>query len=556
MFNKNLELIDNLSLKRRLEKISTIESRVGVSYCITPSNDYVLLKDDLPTDDLQNPRKAIKEQLQNNIKTQMNPNDIIITFGIGLGYLLDEVFNTYPSKIFIYEPDLNLLHFVLSNVDISDHLSSGRIFISNNLEEIISRLSATYLTKDKVEIVYLQNYAITKNKELLLLTQKVFDACKSKMVDINTITKFSKIWLANTIDNITFINSNETFLLSDLKDRFKGQTALIAGAGPSLSDNIDNIKNNRDRFVIFAVNKTVKYLLENNITPDFVICLDAKNMQSTLGGLEDKLIQSNLILDIRTDKTAVKRGFKKIFFNFSETDFFIKKLAKFNPFMEFYESGGSASTLALVSAVKMGFSKIILAGIDLAFKNNQIYSYGENMQRISQDKIIVDKVYKNLVQVKSVTGELVTTREDYEAFIHHFGTLISELNHHAIYNISSFGALINGVKNVKFNDINLPVKANPSIIKDVQPFKFNFKEFIDEEFISINNIIGILSKRMFSPALVSAITKSVMVYQYLQAEVLTVLQKNFDNELAEKFVENTKIAIKTIVEQLQKNKLF
>ena len=126
MFNKNLELIDNLSLKRKLEKISTIESRVGVSYCITPSNDYVLLKDDLPTDDLQNPRKAIKEQLQNNIKTQMNPNDIIITFGIGLGYLLDEVFNTYPSKIFIYEPDLNLLHFVLSNVDISDHLSSIR----------------------------------------------------------------------------------------------------------------------------------------------------------------------------------------------------------------------------------------------------------------------------------------------------------------------------------------------------------------------------------------------------------------------------------------------
>ena len=65
----------------------------------------------------------------------MRPKDTIITFGIGLGYLLDEVFNTYPSKIYIYEPDINLLHFVLNNVDISEHLSSGRIYISSDLDE-------------------------------------------------------------------------------------------------------------------------------------------------------------------------------------------------------------------------------------------------------------------------------------------------------------------------------------------------------------------------------------------------------------------------------------
>ena len=68
MFNKNLEFIDNLPLKRRLEKITSIESRVGITYCITPTNDYVLIKDDVPSDDLQNPRKAVKQMLENNIK--------------------------------------------------------------------------------------------------------------------------------------------------------------------------------------------------------------------------------------------------------------------------------------------------------------------------------------------------------------------------------------------------------------------------------------------------------------------------------------------------------
>ena len=42
----------------------------------------------------------------------------------------------------------------------------------------------------------------------------------------------------------------------------------------------------------------------------------------------------------------------------------------------------------------------------------------------------------------------------------------------------------------------------------------------------------------------------------MQAEILTVLQRNFDQELAQQFIDNTKAAIKAIVEQLQKNKLI
>lgn len=557
MFNRNLEFIDNVALKRRLERISPVESKVGISYCVTPTNDYVLLKDDVPADDLQNPREAVRKMLNNNIKNEMKENDIIITFGIGLGYLLDETFNTYPSKIYVYEPDLNLLHFVLSNVDISEHLASGRVFITNDLDELISKLAKTFITKDKVEIVYLQNYAVVKNKELLLLTQKVFETCKSKMVDVNTITRFSKVWLSNTIDNISAINAgSKAYLLTDLAGKYSGQTALIAGAGPSLSDNIENIQLNRDKFVIFAVNKTVQYLLQNGITPDFVVCLDARNMNKTLGGLENNFAHVNAIVDIRTDKEIMNKGFNKIFFNFSETDFFIKKLAKYNSFMKFYESGGSASTFALVSAVKMGFSKIVLAGIDLAFKDNVIYSYGETMQRVSLTEIVVDKVKKNILQVKSVNGGLVYTREDYEAFITHFETLIKELNYSEIYNISSFGALIEGVKNTSFENLNLPEHSGIQPTAFVQPFKFEIKDFIQEEFCNINNIISILSKGVFSPALVSAIVKSVLIYQYLQSEILVVLQKNFDPELAQKFIESTKNAIKTVIEQLQRNKLI
>ena len=557
MFEKNLDAIDNIALKRRLARISPIESRAGVSYCVTPSNDYVLIKDDVPSDDLNNPRESVRKMLNNNIKHEMGKNDIIITFGIGLGYLLDETFNTYPSRIFIYEPDLNLLHFVLNNVDISEHLASGRVYVTNDLNELLTKLSSSYITKDKVEIVYLQNYAVLKNKELLVLTQKVFDTCKSKMVDVNTITKFSKKWMINTIHNVARSNSQQTaHLLSDLENKFVGQTALIAAAGPSLSDNISKIQANRDKFVIFAVNKVAKYLIQNGIYPDFIVCLDAKNMRKSFEGIETYLNKSNCIMDVRTDTYLFKLGFNKIFMNFSETDFFMKKLYRFNNFIKFYESGGSASTLALAAAVKLGFSKIILSGLDLAFKDNLIYSGGETMQRVSQTEIMVDDVKKNLVQVRSVNGSTVYTREDYETFIYHIGAMIKELDYSEIYNTSTFGAYINGVKNTTFDNLNLTEKSSIHPVDFVKPYSLELKDFMQEEFMQINNIISMISKGVFSPALLNTIVKSSFIYQYMQSEVLEVLQKNFAPELAKDFIYQTKASIKKIVELLQACRLI
>ena len=556
MYEKNLQNINNESLKRRLMRVTDYESKQGISYCVTPSNDYVLLKDDIPIDDLNNPREAIRKTLEMNIKREMKSNDIIVVFGIGLGYILDEVFNTYPSKIYLYEPDINLLHFVLNNVDISEILASGRVFITNDMDELISKINNTFLTRDKVEIVYLQNYAVAKNKELLLLTQRVLDTCKSKIVDVNTIAKFSKVWLTNTLNNISNVNKYTTYLLADLENRFIGQTALILGAGPSLSDNIENIQKNRNHFVIFAVNKAIKYLQQNGVTPDFTICLDARNMQTTLDVPDEYLSRTNCIADIRTDSFAFTKPFSRVFVNFSDTDFLVQKISKYNERMKFLESGGTAAILGLVSAIKLGFSKVILAGVDLAFKDNVIYSDGRTIERVSPDEMMVDNVRKEIVQVKSVNGGNVFTRSDYAAFVHHFATIIKELNYSEIYNLSTFGAAIEGVKPVKFEDLRLITNATTQALNNVEPFKFDVQQFMQEEFYCINNIISLLSKEVFSPALVSAIVKSALVYQYMQSDVLSVLQKNFDPQVAEDFISETKAAIKTIVELLQRNKLI
>ena len=558
MFKKNLEYINNTLLKKKLEGLNIDETRIDISFCMTPSNDYLLMKNDIPIDDIENPRAAIKEMLKSTIKQPMGPNDIIITFGIGLGYLLDETFNTYPSRIFIYEPDIKLLHFVLNNVDISEHLASGRVFISDDLNDLMRKLENSYLTKDKVEIVYLKNYAVVKNKELLDLTQKVYDTCRSKVVDINTIQKFSTTWVVNTLNNISTINKSIMYKLSDLENKFSGQNALIIAAGPSLKDNIEKIKANREKYVIFVVNKSLRYVLSQGINPDFVVGLDAGNMDGTFIGLEEHLPGLNYITDLKSNSRIFKYKFKKVFVSFSENDLIVKKLAEYNNFIKTYEYGGSATTFAYIAALKMGFNKIIFSGLDLAFKDNEMYAYGDTVNKISENKIMVDNVEKNLTTIQSVTGNPVRTREDYAVFVKHFESLIKDTGFKELYNTTSFGAAIPGMINISFDELNLSGFSNITsvILGSIPAFRLETKEWTQQELFLINNVITLLSKGIFSPALVSSIVKSPILYQYMQPDILRALQTNLADEYAEEFIGKTKTSIKSVVDMLQKNELI
>lgn len=558
MFEKNLEYINNEDLKSRLREIKIDESKACMSYCMTTSNDYLIMKNDIPIDDIDNPRKAVQDMLSSTIKRPMEANDIIITFGIGLCYQLDEVYSTYPSRIFVYEPDTKLLHFVLNNVDISEHLKSGRVFIFDNIDSLISKLSEIYITKDKVEIVYLKNYAIIKSQELLELSQKVFETCKSKTVDVNTITRYSKDWLKNTLNNVGTINKSAIYKLSDLDDKFAGENALIIGAGPSLTENIQYIKDNRNKFVIFAVNKVIRALTENGITPDFAVCVDARNVEKTLVGIDESLSKINCIMNLNSDSSILAKPFKKTFVSFPENDMVIKKLSEYNNFIKTQETGGSATTTAFVSAVKMGFSKIILAGVDLAFKGETVYSTGETYEKVSANEIRINNITKNITVVPSVTGTDVVTTDDYAAFVQHFSTLIKDMNYTEVYNTSSFGAQIPNTKNAKLDSILLLGISNTTSIKlgEAQPFKFETEKWTKDEFALINNVIELLAKATFSPALVSSIVKSSLLYQYMQADILEVLQSKMADELAEDFIRKTKEGIKFIVDSLQSNNLI
>ena len=263
-------------------------------------------------------------------------------------------------------------------------------------------------------------------------------------------------------------------------------------------------------------------------------------------------------MNINSDSDILAKKFKKVFVSFPMNDMVINKLSQFNDFIHPQESGGSATTMAFVTAVKMGFSKVVMAGVDLAFKGEQVYANGQTYEKVSSDEMKINSITKNLLTVPSVTGTDVVTSSDYAAFIHHFEVLIKELNYASAYNTSSFGANIPGLKNMPIDKIPLFGISNTTaiILGEVKPFKIETQTWTQGELVLINEIIALLSKGEFSPALVSAIAKSPLMYQYMQAEILEALQSKMADSLAEKFIVKAKEGIKYIVEALQQNNLI
>ena len=244
-FDINMEVFSNGRLKKELQALDFATASEDLNCFVTKCGDYALAKKNFPYDDIENPAQSVIDTCKECIKSNPQKNDFIVIYGLGLGYILDEVYTSYPSRIFVYEPDINVIRFVMENVDFTHILADKRVFITNDCNECCKKIGEQYLSHDKLEIVFLKNYGLIKPQELIKLTNTLFNTCKARISDIKTIEHISKAWTKNIIKNI----ENDTYIkpFYNFDNSVAGKTALVLSAGPSLLDNIENIKNNRNK---------------------------------------------------------------------------------------------------------------------------------------------------------------------------------------------------------------------------------------------------------------------------------------------------------------------
>ena len=491
----------------------------------TLKNEYnIIFQNILLHDDLGAVDEAKK--IVQNLKNTENKNTIRIIYGLGLGYLADEM-SKVNSKIIVYEPNIELLSFVLNIAEI-DALYKNNVFICSDEKKLKEHIFNNSNPETKISLSFLKSYKTLFYEDIINVSKIAQKVQGEHFAAQNTLIKSAPKAIFNTFRNLKNIIKNPN--IQDLKDLYKNKdmAALCLSAGPSLRENIEIIKNNQDKFVIFAVNPTVKLLQKFDIKPDFIVDIEAGDTIRQFDTINTKdyyfILEgfcSFIVSDLKTKKT----------FNYLSNSNFInpwvRDCLKLNDELK---TLGTVSYTAFMSAAIMGFEKIILCGQDLAYKDGKCYAKGSQFEdleciydknenkfkitakdfekyassfktprnteqaakKIAQNNI--NFLNKNIYTIKSQTGENIPTQTGYALFIDWFANAAEEITKEnpniKLINSSSGGAQINGFENIKLED--LVHKLKPCQKPQLENYNANTdKNFVIKKITAMNDKLEI-----------------------------------------------------------------
>lgn len=312
----------------------------------------------------------------------------VILCGLGLGYHLKALFEHFGGEtiIFVTEPDLVTIKTALETTDLSKEFATGHVVILTELEkaglhERLSRFSTNFMLGTVFAVP-----PISRDHGA-----DFHAACRNALMDFAHYTKMSLTTLLRnagiTCRNIA--NNLPTYITTPpvdiLRRRFAGVPAILVAAGPSLTKNIDQLKDLQDRAVIVAAQTTLRPLLDRGIQPHFVTSLDFSDLsRQFFEGLE---IPDDLVLvaepkaswhavDAFLGDPAARRRVILLDNQFAHRCLG-EKLAKRTPM----EPGATVMHLAFYLAQWLHCDPIILIGQDLGFTGHCYYSPGVTMHR-------------------------------------------------------------------------------------------------------------------------------------------------------------------------------
>lgn len=433
---------------------------------------------------------------------------IIAVLGLGNGMHIREMLKRLSptNAVVIVEPSAEMFNIVMNEFDISDILSDSRVFLAVDgvSEGIYNEFLGVYLNfsnYDMLEIHALPNYDRIFRDRFIELMNMYKTAAELIVVERNTKIKFSGEYVANILNNYEDIINNYT--INELKDKFKNVDvnnvpAIIVAAGPSLDDNINELKAAVGKAFLIVVDTALKSTINAGIKPDISVLVDPKKPMILFDHPDIKNVPMVAYHRASNKITGMINAPK---FYFGEPNQYIshiyKKYAKID--VDCLETGGSVANNAFSLAKDLGFKTIILVGQDLAFKGEKSFTedaYGKN----KFEKRVLSKD-QEIVIVDGINGGKVETLKNLELYLRWFEKQIIIYKELKVIDATEGGALIKGAINMTLKDAirqECKKEFNTSeIIAKCKPaFTSSDIENIREEFNNIPNRLEELRKKM------------------------------------------------------------
>ncbi|MEB3286017.1 MAG: 6-hydroxymethylpterin diphosphokinase MptE-like protein [Vampirovibrionales bacterium] len=469
-YQKNREVLAknplHQSLLSRLDQVLPSEEAMLVP---TEAGDYSLLYKGVSLHALTGAEAEAKAAVEKTCRSGNKSHHFI--FGLGLGYLLQATYEATTGMIYLYESDLALLRFVLENVDLSECLSR-RVFLSTSSAQLRETISAAYTYGDQVDVLYLDGYAALWGSELTrLVKEELMGVIYGKRSSVKTIFSYQQDWNRQYLHNARYFPQSEPF--TPLQNHFRGRPAIVISAGPSLENELEDIRQIQDKAVLLVVGSALRAVVEAGIKPDFALFLDFGGPAKQLFGLEDAVKDMAFMVGPFAEDISYRVNAKRLFQNFlvNYRDYSLWLEEQIGPMKPEMLSGGTVSMLAFQSALSMGCEPIILAGQDLALRGTQLYAGGvkgnlsETGELVMDDSDAVFGKRMELLDVQGQNGEILKSPPDYAQYICEFVEMARRYKQEnpgkTLYNASIGGAYLAGYEHLSIAKLRKKLSFEP-----------------------------------------------------------------------------------------------
>jgi len=376
IYSKNIQLL-KLYFHESFKKVTNIKTS-NISYSVFPA-----IKGNPTIEVIQNSKKVLihsridpvleaKRFIQSNVN---GDEDLIIVFGLGLGYHIEELINrNTKSLIIIIEPSIELFNAALKTRDLSKILKSEKVNLLIEPETLDYDNFITPISNVKF-IIYRPYMAIAREKALEF-KNSYKSYTNRRNINTATLKRFDRLWTKNTFKNAKYFFTLNG--ISSLRGKFKGLPAIVIGAGPSVEKVKEDLINYKKDVVLIAVDTAFTPLLKMGIVSDFVVTVDPQLINSYY--LRNPIAEEIKKLPILVADPSVHpitfRNYtgKKLLTSSVFTPG--KLIEKFSGEKGNIAAGGSVATAAFDLARIIGADPIVLIGLDLSYKDGKTHLSG------------------------------------------------------------------------------------------------------------------------------------------------------------------------------------
>lgn len=401
---------------------------------------------------------AEAETLIKKIEGLENYNHILF-IGTGLGYHINSLLKKNPDISFsIYEPDIEMLYEFFSYQNLT-------VFPKARLKKVITTRNINELRKEIIELqetdstrIYVYALPFYKNRyeeEIAIILDSLKDFLKNKRSNMFTNVSYQKRWTINSIKNFPKVLETPNILHDIDKEIFKGKSAIIVAAGPSLNEEIENLKiiKEQGRAYIFSVGSAINSLINHGVYPDAACTYDPseKNQVVFKNLKEQEITEIPLIFGSSVGFETIHRYPGQLLHMLTNQDTIAPFLIKNPENIKIVMDAPSIAVVTFQLLVKLGFERIILVGQNLAFQNNIRYASGINYNFIKNE--ITEEEKKHFITIKDVDGNDVNTNEVFNQMRLELETHIRLSSNIEVINTTKGGANIEGSRYVPLSQL-------------------------------------------------------------------------------------------------------